>query len=130
MEVGRGSAVGVGTAVEVGDAPEQATETRLATANKARPNFVIPNKNMVNVSNRPTVIGQKRRVDLDKVLYDWAPSVDGRGGQVRTADLLVPNQARYRCATPRRLSTDWLMGGTPGETRTPASGFGGQRSIR
>ena len=31
----------------------------------------------------------------------------GRGGQVRTADLLVPNQARYRCATPRAKSPAW-----------------------
>ena len=25
----------------------------------------------------------------------------GRGGRVRTGDLLVPNQARFHCATPR-----------------------------
>ena len=25
----------------------------------------------------------------------------GRGGRVRTGDLVVPNHARYRCATPR-----------------------------
>ena len=37
----------------------------------------------------------------------------GRGGQVRTADLLVPNQARYRCATPRGKSPAWRVGWYP-----------------
>ncbi len=32
----------------------------------------------------------------------------GRGGQNRTADLLVPNQAPYRWATPRSLSREFV----------------------
>ena len=31
-------------------------------------------------------------------------AIRSRGGQIRTADLLVPNQAPYRWATPRRLA--------------------------
>ena len=30
-----------------------------------------------------------------------AASTTGRGGRDRTGDLLLPKQARYRCATPR-----------------------------
>ena len=33
----------------------------------------------------------------------WRPEI-GRGGQDRTADLLVPNQAPYRWATPRTIA--------------------------
>ena len=37
--------------------------------------------------------------------------VIGRGGQIRTADLLVPNQAPCRWATPRSMGEKWLTDG-------------------
>ena len=78
---------------------------------------------------------------------EYKPNV-GRGGQTRTADLLVPNQAPYRWATPRGLVRIYIKKarpssftassgeltlndppGTPGESRTLVSGSGGRHSI-
>ena len=36
----------------------------------------------------------------------------GRGGRDRTGDLLLPKQARYRCATPRRYNDDTVWSGS------------------
>jgi hypothetical protein len=34
-------------------------------------------------------------------IQKYHKQASGRGGQDRTGDLFVPNEARYRCATPR-----------------------------